>query len=276
MLFFFLFIDIYSPRRFLSLCNHFIRCFVRIDIGREMSKKGLVIITGASSGIGEATARAFADAGHPLLLLARRLDRLEALKLPNTLCEKVDVTNREQLQSAIEKAETQYGPTDCLVNNAGVMLLGLAESQDPKEWEQMVQVNIMGVLNGIHLVLPGMKSRRTGTIINISSIAGRKTFPNHSVYCGTKFAVHALTEQIREEASSHDVRFVTIAPGVVETELLSHSTSKEIVDNYKQWKKQMGEPLESEDVARSILFAYQQPQRVCIREIVLCPTRQDK
>jgi len=241
-----------------------------------MSKKGLVVITGASSGIGEATAQAFSEAGHPLLLVARRLDRLEALKLPNTICEKVDVTNRDQIKSAIEKAEKKYGPIDCLVNNAGVMLLGLADTQDPNEWEQMVQVNIMGVLNGIHVVLPGMKERRSGTIINISSIAGRKTFPNHSVYCGTKSAVHAFTEQIREEASSYDVRFVTIAPGVVETELLSHTTSEKIVDGYNTWKKEMGQPLQSEDVARSILFAYQQPQRVCIREILLCPTRQDK
>ena len=242
----------------------------------KMSKKGLVVITGASSGIGEATARAFSRLGHPLLLLARRLDRLEALKLPNTLCEKVDVTNLEQIKSAIAKAEKKFGPVDCLVNNAGVMFLGQADTQNPKEWEQMVQVNIMGVLNGIHVVLPGMKQRRSGTIINISSIAGRKTFPNHAVYCGTKSGVHAFTEQIREEASSYDVRFITIAPGVVETELLSHTTSQEIVTGYQQWKKQMGQPLQSEDIADSILFAYQQPQRVCIREILLCPTRQDK
>lgn len=240
-----------------------------------MSKKGLVIITGASSGIGEACARIFSEAGHSLLLLARRLDRLEALKLPNTLCEKVDVTNRDELKSAVEKAEKQFGPTDCLINNAGVMLLGAADTQDPKEWEQMVQVNIMGVLNGIHAVLPGMKERRHGTIINVSSVAGRKTFANHSVYCGTKFGVHAFTEQIREEAAPHDVRVITIAPGVVETELLSHTTSKEIVDNYQKWKTQMGQPLHSEDVAQSILFAFQQPQRVCIREIVLCATRQE-
>jgi NADP-dependent 3-hydroxy acid dehydrogenase YdfG len=118
--------------------------------------------------------------------------------------------------------------------------------------------------------------RRGGTIINISSIAGRKTFPNHAVYCGTKSAVHAFTEQIREEVSQHDVRLINIAPGVVETELLQHSTDKQIVDNYRQWKAEMGQPLTSEDTARSIMFAYQQPQRVCIREIVLCPTRQDK
>lgn len=241
-----------------------------------MSKKGLVVITGASSGIGEAAARSFSEAGHPLLLLARRLDRLEALKLPNTLCEKVDVTNRDEIISAVEKAEKKYGPVDCLINNAGVMLLGTADLQDPKEWEQMVQVNIIGVLNGIHVVLSGMKERRTGTIINVSSVGGRKTYLNHSVYCGTKFSVHAFTEQMREEAASYDVRFITIAPGVVETELLSHTTSKQIVKDYEQWKKDMGQPLQSEDVARSILFAYQQPQRICIREIVLCATRQEK
>ncbi|CAF2829838.1 unnamed protein product [Rotaria sp. Silwood2] len=241
-----------------------------------MSNKRLIVITGASSGIGGATAQAFSKAGHPLLLLARRLDRLEALKLPNTICEKVDVTNRDEIKSAITKAEQKFGPVDCLVNNAGVMLLGLADTQDPKEWEQMVQVNIMGVLNGIHVVLAGMKERRHGTIINVSSVAGRKTYSNHAVYCGTKSAVHAFTEQIREEAASYDVRFITIAPGVVDTELLSHTTSKQIVDDYQEWKKTMGQPLQSEDVANSILFAYQQPQRICIREIVLCPTRQDK
>ena len=241
-----------------------------------MSKKGLVVITGASSGIGEATARAFSDAGHPLLLLARRLDRLEALELPHTVCAKVDVTDREQIKSAVEKAEKKYGPVACLVNNAGVMLLGQGDTQDPEEWEQMVQVNIMGVLNGIHAVLSDMKERRHGTIINISSVAGRKTYPNHAVYCGTKFAVHAFTDQIREEVASFDVRFITIAPGVVETELLSHTTSKNIKDDYEKSKKEMGQPLKSEDIARSILFAYQQPQSVCIREIVICPTGQDK
>ncbi|CAF0833226.1 unnamed protein product [Adineta steineri] len=241
-----------------------------------MSNKSLVVITGASSGIGEAAARSFSQAGHPLLLLARRLDRLEALKLPNTICEKVDVTDLDQIKTAVAKAEKQYGPVDCLINNAGVMLLGLCDTQDPKQWEQMIQVNMMGVLNGIHVVLAGMKERRHGTIMNVSSVAGRKTFPNHAVYCGTKFGVHAFTEQIREEASSYNVRFINIAPGVVETELLSHTTSKEIVSDYQDWKKQMAEPLVSEDIANSMIFAYQQPQRVCIREILICPTKQEK
>ncbi|CAF0806385.1 unnamed protein product [Adineta steineri] len=241
------------------------------------SAKPLVVITGASSGIGEACARSFSKAGHPLLLIARRIDRLEALKLPeNVICAQVDVTDRPKLVEAIEKAVEKYGPVDCLVNNAGVMLLGKVQTQNPEEWQRMFDVNLMGVLNGTHAVLPSMIERRGGTIINISSIAGRKTLPDHAIYCGTKFAVHAFTEQIREEVAQYDVRLVNIAPGVVETELLSHSTDKKIVDDYKSWKSQMGQPMQSEDIARSIMFAYGEPQRVCIREILLCPTRQDK
>ncbi|CAF1502989.1 unnamed protein product [Adineta ricciae] len=242
----------------------------------EAKSKPLVVITGASSGIGEACARSFSQAGHPLLLIARRLDRLEALKLPNTICSQVDVTDRPKLIEAIEKAVEKYGPVDCLVNNAGVMLLGKVQTQKPEEWQRMFDVNLMGVLNGTHAVLPSMIERRTGTIVNISSIAGRKTLPDHAVYCGTKFAVHAFTEQIREEVAQYDVRLVNIAPGVVETELLSHSTDKKIVDDYKVWKANMGQPMESEDISRCIMFAYEQPQRVCIREILVCPTRQDK
>ncbi|CAF0834976.1 unnamed protein product [Rotaria sordida] len=239
--------------------------------------KPLVVITGASSGIGEACARSFSAAGYPLLLIARRLDRLQALKLPdNVICAQVDVTDRTKLKEAIEKAVKRYGPVDCLVNNAGVMLLGKVQTQDPEEWQRMFDVNLMGVLNGTHVVLPSMIERRGGTIINISSIAGRKTLPDHAIYCGTKFAVHAFTEQIREEVSQYDVRLVNIAPGVVETELLSHSTDKKIVDDYKTWKSHMGQPMESEDIARCIMFAYGQPQRICIREILVCPTRQDK
>jgi NADP-dependent 3-hydroxy acid dehydrogenase YdfG len=122
--------------------------------------KPLVVITGASSGIGEACARSFAEAGHPLLLIARRLDRLEALKLPeNVICAQVDVTDRAQLQEKIQQAVEKYGPVDCLVNNAGVLLLGRVETQDPDEWQRMLDTNIMGVLNGTHAVLPSMSIR---------------------------------------------------------------------------------------------------------------------
>ncbi len=237
-------------------------------------KKGLVIITGASSGIGEALALSFSKSGYPLLLLARRHHKLQAMNLPNALCEEVDVTDLASFKSAVERAEKKFGPAECMVNNAGVLLLGLGQNQHPDEWKKMLDVNILGVLHGIHLVLEKMIARQTGTIINISSIAGRKTFPNHAVYCATKFAVHALTENIREEVADHNVRLMTIAPGVVETEILDQTTSQEIKDHYKSYKKTIGETLQSEDIARTVLFAYEQPQHVCIREIVICPTRQ--
>ncbi|EMA7641999.1 SDR family oxidoreductase [Vibrio parahaemolyticus] len=236
--------------------------------------KKLVVITGASSGIGEAIARRFSEEGHPLLLVARRVERLEALNLPNTLCEKVDVTDQASLITAIEKAEAQFGPADVLVNNAGVMLLGQIDTQDAAEWKRMFDVNVLGLLNGMHSVLASMKARNSGTIINISSIAGKKTFPDHAAYCGTKFAVHAISENVREEAAASNVRVTTIAPGAVETELLSHTTSQDIKDGYDAWKVDMGGVLAADDVARAVMFAYQQPQNVCIREIALAPTKQ--
>lgn len=237
-------------------------------------KKQLIVITGASSGIGEATAKYFSEMGHPLLLLARRIDRLNDLKLPEAMCREVDITDLEGFRQTLHSAEQQYGPCDCLINNAGVMLLGQADSQAVAEWKTMFDVNVLGLLNGIHLILEGMKKRGTGTVINISSIAGRKTFPNHAVYCGTKFAVHAITENIREEVAGDNIRFITIAPGAVETELLSHTSSAEIKAGYESWKQDMGGVLVAGDIARSIAFAYNQPQNVCIREIVIAATRQ--
>lgn len=239
-----------------------------------MNKKPLVVITGASSGIGAAVAQAMSKQGHPLLLLARRLDRLEALDLPDALCRQVDVTDRAALQRAISEAEEVYGPTDCLVNNAGLMQLGRVAEQDPAEWDAMVDINIKGVLNGIAAVAGQMKARKGGTIINVSSVAGIKGFPNHMAYCGTKFAVHGLSETLREELSDDSVRVITIAPGAVETELLSHTSASDIIDGYEQWKDGMGGVITSEDIANCIAFVYQQPQNVCIRELVVTATRQ--
>lgn len=236
--------------------------------------KSLVIITGASSGFGAATARQLSALGHPLLLLARRIEKLEALKLPNSMFRQVDVTNANDFSNAVEEAEAMYGPADCLINNAGVMLLGQLDVQNPSEWKNMFDVNVLGLLNGIHIVLKKMKLRNCGTIINVSSIAGRKTFPNHAAYCGTKFAVHAISENLREEVSASNVRVITIAPGAAETELLSHTTSNEIRTNYQAWKEEIGGVISADDVARSIVFAYQQPQNICIREIVIAATKQ--
>lgn len=237
--------------------------------------KPLIIITGASSGIGEAAARLLSAAGHPLLLLARRVERLQALDLPNTLSRRVDITDRPTLLAAVAEAEAQFGPADALINNAGVMLLGEMSKQDPAQWDQMLDVNVKGLLNGVHAVVAGMIKRKHGTIINVSSVAGRKTFPNHVAYVGTKFAVHGLSENLREELSPHNVRVITIAPGAVETELLGHTTDEAIKTGYQAWKQDMGGTvLSAEDVASAIAFAYQQPQNVCIREIVMAATRQ--
>lgn len=236
--------------------------------------KPLVIITGASSGIGAATARAFAASGYPLLLLARRLSDMQAMNLPNAICRKVDVLDRDALKSAVAEAEAEYGPAEILINNAGIMLNGDPAKQSPEEWDRMIDVNLKGVMNGIHAVLPAMVARESGTIVNIGSIAGRKTFDAHSVYCGTKFGVHAITETIREEVSQKNVRLITLAPGMVATELVSHSTDDAAKTGWLAYAESIGGALLPEDIAEAILYACQAPQRVCIREIVICPTRQ--
>lgn len=236
--------------------------------------KPLIAITGASSGIGAAMAKRFSDAGHPLLLLARRVEKLEALNLPNTLCRAVDVTNPDALQSAIQEAEEIYGPVDLMVNNAGVMLLGQIDTQDPAEWKKMFDVNVIGLLHGVQSVLSDMKARKGGTILNISSIAGRKSFPNHAAYVGTKFAVSAMSENIREEVADDNVRVMTICPGVVGTELIDHTTDEQIKSDYADWRESIGGALEPDDIARTAEFMYGQPQGMNIREVVVGPTRQ--
>ncbi len=237
-------------------------------------EKALVVITGATSGIGQQTAVQFSELGYPLLLLGRNIKKLESMQLPNAIVNSVDVTDIEALKKAIQAAETAYGPVDAIINCAGVMQLGDIATQDPKEWRSMVDVNIIGILNGMQAVLPGMKQRQHGTIFNISSIAGIKAFPNHAAYTGTKFAVHGMTENVREEVAPDNVRVITIAPGAVETALLSHTSVQQIKDDYANWKTEMGGVLSPDDVARTIIFAYQQPQSVCLREIVLSTTKQ--
>jgi len=240
-------------------------------------KQELVVITGASSGIGLECVRWFAKDGHPVLCLARRLEEMKKKleNIPFLVFEKCDITNCEEIASAIQKAEQIYGPTHCLINNAGCMLLGQIEEQDSKEWDTMIDVNIKGLLNGIKCVVSGMKERKKGCIINISSVAGIKNFDNHTVYCGTKFAVQAITEGLRQELAPSNVKVVTICPGAVETELLSHTTSDTIKHGYKEWKESMENgALQSEDVANACLFAYKQHPRCCVRQIVLAPTNQ--
>ncbi len=238
--------------------------------------KKLVVITGASSGFGKAMALAFHKAGYPLLLLARRVELLEDLQLDNTLCEKVDVTNKSAFEKAVRKAEAVYGKTDLLVNNAGVMLLGNLENQDAAEWQKMLDVNVMGVMNGMQIVMNDMKERQGGTIVNISSIAGVKPFGNHAAYCATKYGVVGLSEVARGELAPHNVRVMRVCPGAVATELLSHTTSDAIKDGYNEWRDTLGaNSITAEDVAKTIQFAYELPQGVNLREIQMADTRQD-
>lgn len=238
--------------------------------------KKLVVITGASSGFGKALALRFNQEGYPLLLLARRIERLEEMNLSNTMCEKVDVTDRDAFERAVRKAEAVYGKTDLMINNAGVMLLGNIETQDPKEWQQMLNVNVMGVMNGMQIVMNDMKERQCGTIINISSIAGVKPFGNHGAYCASKYGVVGLSEVARSELSPYNVRVMRICPGAVPTELLSHTTSDAIKEGYNQWKEAVGvNSITAEDVAKTIQFAYEMPQGVNIREIQIADTKQD-
>jgi len=240
--------------------------------------KKLVVITGASSGFGAEIAKIFNADGFPLLLLGRRTEKLEAVAagMENVLIDSVDVTDYDQFEKAIRKAEAKYGKTDLLVNNAGLMLLGNVQNQSPKEWQTMLDTNVMGVLNGTQIVLNDMREREHGTILNMSSLAGKKTFVNHAAYVASKFGVHGLSETIREESAPKNVRIMMVAPGAAETELLTHVTSESALSDYEAWKKTMGGiTLDPKHVAETVKFMYDMPQEVNIREVDIAATKQD-
>lgn len=239
-----------------------------------MTRKPLIAITGASSGIGEATARAFSAAGHPLLLMARRLDRLEALGLPNAVLKKVDVRDRAAIAEAVRDAEAVHGPVDMMFANAGIARLGDIAKQPPEEWDEMIDINAKGVMNSVHAVLNGMIARKTGTLMMMSSIAGRKVYPDHTVYCGTKYFVHAISESLRAYLAPHDVRVIVLSPGIIDTEVLDHVKDETTLANYKANKAAIGGGISADIVAQLILDAYQLPQRAIVQEIVITPTRQ--
>lgn len=236
----------------------------------------LIVITGASSGFGLEMAKEFAKDGYSLLLLARRVEIIEALDLPNTMCRKVDVTNKEEFEKAVREAEAKFGTTDLMINNAGVMLLGDLSIQNPEEWKKMLDVNVMGVMNGMQIVMNDMKAKKCGTIINVSSIAGVQPFGNHAAYCASKFGVTGLTRVVRGELSPFNVRVLSIMPGAVKTELLDHTTDQSIIDGYNEWKEAVGAVnITASDVAKTIKYAYELPQAVSLREIIITDTKQD-
>ncbi|CAH0260575.1 putative oxidoreductase SA2266 [Peribacillus sp. Bi96] len=242
-------------------------------------KDKVVIITGASSGIGEAAAKELSSKGAKLVLAARREDRL--LKLQEELQKNggqaiykvTDVTAHEQLEELAEYALKEFGKIDVLVNNAGVMPQSFMFKKKIEEWNMMIDVNIKGVLYGIAAVLPTMREQKSGHIINLSSIAGHHVFAGGSVYCGTKHAVRAITEGLRQEEaiSGTNIRTTNISPGAVSTELTEGITDVEIKQAYDELYKGAIEP---ESIARAIAFAIEEPADVAINEMIIRPTKQ--
>jgi NADP-dependent 3-hydroxy acid dehydrogenase YdfG len=234
-------------------------------------------ITGASSGIGEATAVALADAGAKVALGARRKDRLESLVErigDRALALEVDVSEEDQARRFVETAHSELGGLDILVNNAGVMLLGPVEDADTADWRRMLGANLLGLLYCTHTALPLMREGGGGDIVNISSVAGRNATAGAAVYNMTKFGVTAFSEALRQEALHSNIRVSCVEPGYVETELHGHNTNPIVVEATKKMRDQIGKVLEAKDIANAIRFMVSQPPHVCLNEILVRPTAQ--
>lgn len=238
----------------------------------QLSK--VVLITGASSGIGEATARHLAALGHRVVLGARRTERLVALAADireaggKADVAQLDVTSLESMREFVDFALERHGQVDVLINNAGVMPLSKLDALKIDEWNRMIDVNIRGVLHGIATVLPGMQARRSGQFINIASIGAYTVSPTAAVYCATKFAVAAITEGLRQEVGG-DIRVTLVSPGVVESELADSISDPLARATMREFRKGAIKP---EAIARAIAFAIEQPADVDVSEIIVRPT----
>lgn len=246
-----------------------------------MLKNKVAIITGASSGIGYATSLTLSKAGIRVAVGARRTERLQELEkqiIKNNgeiLVQKTDVTRKSDCDSLVNTIVEKWGKVDILINNAGLMPLSYFKNGKVEEWEQMIDVNIKGVLYCTSAVVPYMLEKKSGHIINISSVAGRIVFAGGSVYCATKHAIAALSEGLRKELSpTYNIRVTCIEPGAVETELLE-SITDESMTGFIQATKNM-ETLRSDDIANAILYAVQAPGHVNVNEILLRPTAQER
>ena len=250
----------------------------------ERLEGAVALVTGASSGIGEVTARALADAGAAVALVARRRDRLEALTEEigeaggRALVVEADITDQDQAVGAVEQAVAELGRLDIVVNNAGVMLLGPMADAPTEEWDRMIDVNLKGLLYVTHAVTPHLKaaaadsSRGVADLVNISSVAGRKVRAGMGVYNLTKHGVGAVSEALRQELTTESVRTTIIEPGIVATELTDH-IREELREGVKAAIGQI-EPLRAEDIADSILWAVTRPAHVSVNEILIQPTAQ--
>ena len=238
----------------------------------------VVVITGASSGLGEATAKHLAALGAKVALGARRTERLEALVHEITSSGGVaralatDVTSRSDVMALADTAVEEFGRLDVLINNAGIMPLSPLANLTVEEWDRMIDVNVKGVLYGIAAALPHMTRQKSGHIINTSSVAGHLVFPGSAVYSGTKFAVRAISEGLRQEVKEYNNRTTILCPGAVKTELLDHITDRQVQAANREFVEAVGIPADS--YARMAAFAISQPDEVDINEIIFRPTAQ--
>ena len=239
----------------------------------------VAVVTGASSGIGEATVRALAAEGAAVVAGARREERLDGLvegvtqdggKAIGVQC---DITDEEQAHDLVRQAVEEFGRIDILVNNAGVMLLSRIERGLSDQWRQMFDVNVMGLLYATHAAIGHMKEQGSGHLINISSVAGRKVRTTGGVYSGTKWAVNAISEALRMELQEYNIRVTIVEPGAVATELPTHITDEEAQQGMNRFANI--EILEAEDIAHAIAYAATQPERVSVNEVLIRPTRQE-
>jgi NADP-dependent 3-hydroxy acid dehydrogenase YdfG len=237
----------------------------------------VVVITGASSGLGEATARHLAQHGAKLVLGARRIDRLKALAKELSLREdaavQMDVTQLEQVKHLVDQAVNSHGRIDVLLNNAGLMPHSPLERGKVQDWERMIDVNVKGVLYGIAAALPHMKAQKSGHIINVSSVAGHTVRAGGVVYSATKHAVRVISEGLRQEVKPYNIRSTVISPGAVATELPDSITEPDVAKGIHDFYERFALPAES--FARMVAFAIAQPEEVDVNEILFRPTRQE-
>jgi len=241
-------------------------------------KDKVIVITGASSGLGEATARALSAQGAHIVLGARRQDRIQSLAAElagsggKAIAMTTDVADREQVRKLVDAAVQAYGRIDVMINNAGVMPQAPLERLRIDEWDRMIDVNLKGVLYGIAAALPYMKQQKAGHFINVSSVAGHKVGPGFAVYAATKHAVRALSEGLRQEVKPYNIRTTVISPGVVATELPGSTTEP---DTAERVRKAYEIAIPADSFARAVVFAISQPDDMDVNEILFRPTRQE-
>ena len=239
----------------------------------------VVVITGASSGLGEATARHLSAQGARVVLGARRVDRMKSLADDLTrsgakaLAVTTDVTHRDQVEKLVDAAVQAFGRVDVMINNAGLMPQAPLERLKVDEWDRMIDVNIKGVLYGIAAALPYMKQQRAGHFITVSSVAGHRVGPGFAVYAATKHAVRALSEGLRQEVKPYNIRTTVISPGAVATELPNSVTDPAAAERVRKFYAEIAIPADS--FARAVAFAISQPEDVDVNEILFRPTRQE-